>query len=167
LNAPLLVLDDAEARDRAAAELVRRGWRRADGFRLEFPGWSVKDRRVVCVGDVDSLSDAAAAVFAAARGAALVVRAPSDMRVTARLVDDLNRIGVVEYREPGRPLSDEDRAVLDLVAHGHRVREIARILHLSPRSVDRRLARARAALGVETTAEAVAVAVEPPDNDAT
>jgi len=159
VNRPLVVVESAAARDRAAATLTRDGWHRSDGFALTVRSWSAASSRVLCVGDVKDVVDAAAAVLAAARGAALVVRADLDDPVAARLVEDLSRIDVVEL-EPlgGAELAAEEREVLTLVARGYRVREIAHTLHLSPRSVDRRLARARAALGVETTAQALAAA---------
>ena len=72
--------------------------------------------------------------------------------------------GKVDYRRAAEArrvaLAEEDRAVLELAAAGHPVHEIARALHLSGRTVDRRLAGARAALGVTTTAEAVAAAFD-------
>ena len=54
-------------------------------------------------------------------------------------------------------LPAQDSEILTLVAQGYRVREIAEIVHLSPRTVDRRLAHARGVLGVETTTQALAL----------
>ena len=64
----------------------------------------------------------------------------------------------------GRPdatLTEEQRLVLELVREGRTQREIGSLLGLSRRTLDRRLAAARAALDAATTAEAV-LAVEPP-----
>jgi DNA-binding NarL/FixJ family response regulator len=66
---------------------------------------------------------------------------------------------------PGRAdgaevLSDHQRLVLELVGHGYTHREIAALLGISRRTLDRRLAGARAALQAGTTAEAV-LAVAP------
>jgi DNA-binding CsgD family transcriptional regulator len=55
----------------------------------------------------------------------------------------------------GRSRDDEQRRLLALLATGLSVREAARRLHLSPRTAERRLAEARAALGARTNAEAV------------
>ncbi len=63
----------------------------------------------------------------------------------------------------GRPdatLTEEQRLVLELVREGRTQREISSLLGLSRRTLDRRLAAARAALDAATTAEAV-LAVEP------
>ncbi|HJP88784.1 MAG TPA: LuxR C-terminal-related transcriptional regulator [Candidatus Limnocylindrales bacterium] len=64
-------------------------------------------------------------------------------------------------REPPRDrgLDDEGRAILARLAIGRSLGAIARELHLSRRTADRRLADARAALGVERTTEAVAQAL--------
>jgi DNA-binding NarL/FixJ family response regulator len=62
-----------------------------------------------------------------------------------------------DHRGGGETLPAEDRDILALVAQGYRVREIAQMAHLSPRTVDRRLAHAREVLGVETTTEALSL----------
>jgi DNA-binding CsgD family transcriptional regulator len=55
-------------------------------------------------------------------------------------------------------LDDEQRRLLALLGSGLAVREAARRLHLSPRTAERRLAEARAALGARTNSEAVLLA---------
>lgn len=112
------------------------------------------------VTDADS---AAQTVLAALRGAHVVVavRAPRD--VVDQLCDDLRHLGDVEHHI-GLPaswaprLSDDERAVLALLARGATVGEAAAQLHLSLRTTNRRLATARRALGVRTTSEAVIAA---------
>jgi DNA-binding NarL/FixJ family response regulator len=71
---------------------------------------------------------------------------------------------VVRPANGGRPaaaLTEEQRLVLELVREGRTQREIAAFLGISRRTLDRRLAAARAALDAATTAEAV-LAGEPP-----
>jgi DNA-binding CsgD family transcriptional regulator len=53
------------------------------------------------------------------------------------------------------PLEGEQRELLRLLARGLSVRAAAARLHLSPRTAERRLSEARAALGAATNAEAV------------
>jgi DNA-binding NarL/FixJ family response regulator len=76
------------------------------------------------------------------------------------LVDGIQRIDALDHRHcatlgDGALSADEQRAI-ELIAAGLSVPQVARALHFSPRTVDRRLAHARAVLGVETTAEAAA-----------
>jgi DNA-binding NarL/FixJ family response regulator len=56
---------------------------------------------------------------------------------------------------PDRPLDEEQRQLLQLLADGLSLAEAAAFLHLSRRTAERRLTEARGALGVTTTAEAV------------
>ena len=58
-------------------------------------------------------------------------------------------------RDAQRALDEEQRRLLGLLARGLSVPAAARRLHLSPRTAERRLAEARAALGATTNAEAV------------
>jgi DNA-binding CsgD family transcriptional regulator len=55
----------------------------------------------------------------------------------------------------GETLTEQQRLVLGLVREGRTQREIAALLGLSRRTLDRRLAAARAALDAATTAQAV------------
>jgi DNA-binding CsgD family transcriptional regulator len=57
-----------------------------------------------------------------------------------------------------RAIDDDGRAILAPLAVGRTLGAIARELHLSRRTADRRLAEARAALGAERTTQAVALA---------
>jgi DNA-binding NarL/FixJ family response regulator len=151
---PLVVV---EASPRAVAELRREiesaGWRVVDGWRGE-PG-------VVCTGTVADAAAAAEALIAALGGAGLLVDARAERELVDRLVDDLRRLGRVEHRtsEPERTvMTHEERELLALLAEGVTVGDAARELNISRRTADRRLAAARAKLGVATTAEAVVAA---------
>lgn len=151
---PLIVV---EASARAAAEARREveaaRWRVVDGWRNE-PG-------IVCAGVVDDALGAAQALLAAVGGAGLLVEARASRGVVDRLVDDLRRLGPVEHRtqEPETPvLSTDERELLSLLADGTTLGLAARQLHVSRRTADRRLATARAKLGVATTAEAIVTA---------
>ena len=148
---PLIVV---EASPRAAAvarrEVEAAGWRVVDGWRNE-PG-------LVCAGAVTDAASAAEALLAAVAGAGLVLQAAAGRELVDRLVDDLRRLGPVEHRtsEPNDPgLTAEERDLLGLLADGLTLGAAAERLHLSRRTADRRLACARAKLGVGTTAEAV------------
>jgi DNA-binding NarL/FixJ family response regulator len=129
-----------------------------------------RGRAVVCTGTVRDDSDAAAALLAAVGGAGLVIHALGGRDLTDRLVDDLRRLGTVDHRtaEPSeRPeLPADERELLELLADGRTLGEAAAHLHISRRTADRRLASARARLGVATTAEAVVARLRErePDN---
>jgi DNA-binding NarL/FixJ family response regulator len=56
---------------------------------------------------------------------------------------------------PDSPLDDEQRRLLGLLGRGLSVTEAATQLRVSPRTAERRLSDARAALGAATNAEAV------------
>lgn len=62
-------------------------------------------------------------------------------------------------RYEGTPLSQRERAVLRLIAHGFTGPETAKKLHVSPTTVKTQLRIARARLGARTTAHAVGIAV--------
>ena len=107
---------------------------------------------------MNDTDDAAAAVLAVVRGARAVVRARASREVIDALCDDLRRLGPLEHHLGSRPkavLDDEQRRVLALLLDGRSLTDVAKDLHLSRRTADRRLATAREALGVSTTAEAV------------
>ncbi|MBE7188453.1 hypothetical protein [Jatrophihabitans endophyticus] len=138
-------------------------------------GWQVPPDHsagdVVCVGRVVDTDDAARAVLAAVAGADLVIDAGSaDRDVIDRLCDDLRRLGVLDHRvepPPAIPLDDVQQDLLGLLMAGATLGQAARVLHLSRRTADRRLAASRQALNVDSTTEAVTAArrlgVEPID----
>jgi DNA-binding CsgD family transcriptional regulator len=106
--------------------------------------------------EIRGREDAAAAVLAAVRGRSLVLLA-ADGGFDPALLDDLGRVGRVEWRVPvARPaLPPQEQRVLELLAEGRSLKEAAGLLFVSRRTADRRLRSARARLGVATTAEAL------------
>ncbi|MCL2543426.1 MAG: helix-turn-helix domain-containing protein [Nocardioidaceae bacterium] len=124
---------------------------------------------------VHDAADAARAVLAAMDGGPVVVAASAPREVIDMLCDDLHRLGEVEHligpiEPPGAGLAVVERALLAALLAGCSLGEAARALHLSRRTADRRLAAARAALGVTSTAGALrraaeigVVAERPPD----
>jgi DNA-binding NarL/FixJ family response regulator len=146
---------DSDVED-LAAELRAMGWTIHVGF--DVAGGVPRGSRVVCVGDVNDVDDAAAAVLAVVRGARVVVRARASREVIDALCDDLRRLGPLEHHLGARPeavLDDEQRRILASLLDGRTLTQAAKDLHLSRRTADRRLATAREALDVSTTAEAV------------
>lgn len=109
----------------------------------------------IAAGAIGDEADAALAVEAVLAGAGAAVGVPHDARLAARVIDDLRRLGSLRHVAGDDPVTVEAYALLDLLALGSSQSEAGRALHLSPRSVDRRLADARAALGASTTTEAV------------
>ena len=99
------------------------------------------------------------AVLAAARGSDLVVAVePGELRDAA--LDALGRVAVVEtdgemLLGPVAELEPEGRRMLELLASGVTIADAAEALHISRRTADRVLARARQSLGARTTAQAV------------
>jgi DNA-binding NarL/FixJ family response regulator len=62
-------------------------------------------------------------------------------------------------REGGGPLTPRQREVLQLIAEGRTMKEVAAILHISPRTAESHKYGIMQALGVETTAELVQSAI--------
>jgi DNA-binding CsgD family transcriptional regulator len=118
---------------------------------------------VVTVADAPA---AAQAVLAALRGADLVVLATAQREVIDQLCDDLRHLGELDHRVGASAglapvlsvLSADERALLAQLIGGASLGEAARVLHLSRRTADRRLAAARRALGAATTSEALVLA---------
>jgi DNA-binding CsgD family transcriptional regulator len=155
---PLIVVEDAAALADELADVREAGFEAVSG-------WEVPPRdRVVCSGEVSTPADAAAVLLAVVRGAGVVAMVRTDRSLVAQLCDDLRRFGPVEYRRGGGTRRDrlrgDERKLLELLAAGSKVGEAATALGLSRRTAVRRLAAARAKLGVTTTAEAVVVAAE-------
>lgn len=156
MTAPLIVVETS-----AYGDLVERaravGWVVADGWDDAPRG--AEPSRVVVTGRVDSLRDAAAAVRRAMSGSGVIAHGTGEAEVLDALCDDLRRFGHVRHivETPAEPtLGGEAKAVIELVAAGSTVEEVASRLHLSRRTVHRRLAAVRAAYGAESTAAAVA-----------
>jgi hypothetical protein len=133
---------------------------RSAGWRVR-PGWAAPadaTADLVLTGDVASGADARAAVLTVMAGLGVIVHATADRDIVDVLCDDLRHLGPLDHRvgaDPGSRLGPEDRGMLELLAEGMTLGQAASRLHLSRRSADRRLASARAALGVGTSGEAV------------
>lgn len=141
-----------------ARDLARQGWRVHPGFSLPAEPWDMGSRRLVAVGRVPNAVTAQAALLCAVRGAGLVVAIDRDTVWAAVFLADLARLRPSAKRPAvtdGLSLTDEQRALLDLLAEGHSIAQAARRLYLSLRTANRRVAEARATLGVSTTREAV------------
>lgn len=156
-RAPLIVVDAAESLDATADRLRSDGWRIADDLRAP----PLDLARTVIRGVIDRPELAEAAVLVAAWGGGLLVAVDGlAEHARHRLLDDLHRIGPVD-RSAAVPLAtdpaeNDGLRLLDLIAEGRSLGEAARELNMSRRTADRRLAAARAALGVGSTAAAIA-----------
>jgi DNA-binding CsgD family transcriptional regulator/tetratricopeptide (TPR) repeat protein len=109
------------------------------------------------------MADVAQAVEVAASGHQVVAISPVAGDVINILAAELRRLGPIRLvrapedlpaRDEGG-LAPEERALLSLLAQGVALGSAATSLHMSRRTADRRLARARRRLGVTTTTEAV------------
>jgi DNA-binding NarL/FixJ family response regulator len=154
---PLVVVHGPPRRIESLLVELARAWRLAEGWALPAHPWDVTAAGVVCVGAVRSPADVEAALLAAARGAGIVaaVQLPED--VCDGFLDDLTRLGVLDERRPQAECdATEAQRLLELLADGISLDDAAQELHISRRTAERRLAAARRALGVRTTAAAVA-----------
>ena len=91
MTRPLIVVEGSE---RAFVE-ARRQVERSE---LKTRDAWLTERDVVCVGAVTDAADAAAALLSAVWGAGVVVHARAPAAVVERLVEDLRRLGPVDYR---------------------------------------------------------------------
>jgi len=159
------VLPSATDATAVLRRLTREGWRTREGFALPESTWDLTGARLVLFGRVPDLETARLVLLAAARGAAVVAILDASGEVGRALVDDLARLGPV-YRTPDAgPAGDatptvdrlvpEQRALLERLANGETIAAAAAAEFLSLRTANRRIAQARAALGVRTTREAV------------
>ena len=111
---------------------------------------------------VTGAASAVEALRVALRGELVLIHASAERGTLDRLYEDLRRLGGIAVRSGPRPpsgldrLSGDEAALLRLLASGRTLRGAAGELHIGPRTADRRLASARAKLGVATTIEAVA-----------
>jgi DNA-binding CsgD family transcriptional regulator len=157
---PLIVVEGEPDLTTAIEDLREAGWLVRHGWRAPSSSWAAETGRHVCFGSIDTKADAQAALLAAARGAGVVAHVTGGRGLLERFFEDLRSCGDVEYRaarETGGRLAPEQQKLLELIAEGASLGEAAKHLHISRRTADRRLAAARAALGVRTTAEAVAL----------
>jgi DNA-binding NarL/FixJ family response regulator len=113
----------------------------------------------VYVAQVADSRGAESAVLAALGGADLVLACTARDEVVDSLFDDLRRLGTVQdVLEPDVTLTADQVALLSRLHRGQSLGAAAASEHLSRRTADRRLAAARAALGVRTTAQALVAA---------
>lgn len=169
---PLIVLRDPDEVRVVARRLRESGHRVHDGFALTDEPFALGAGRLMCTGRVDGPSAAVAALVAAVRGAGLLVGLALEGEIEADFLDDLRRIGKVtigtppnEARGPAAALAGEARLLLELLADGATIPEAARQLYISVRTAERRVGHARKALGVRTTAEAIAALHLPDPKD--
>ncbi|MFZ5852875.1 MAG: hypothetical protein ACOYXS_00025 [Chloroflexota bacterium] len=158
---PFVVVEGPdEAFEHAVAEQRATGRWIVEGFTEPGDHRPAHRGPVIRAGAVATTDDAAAALLAALDGSGLVIAARAPREVIDRLLDDLRHLGPVDHRigpvATVAHLDHDARAILGLLAEGHTLGEAARVLGLSRRTADRRLAEARRELGVERTAEAVA-----------
>lgn len=159
---PCYVLTSISQSAALARRLGRDGWDVHEGFALPDEPWDVSRNRMLLVGLVDDATAAADAVLAAARGAAVIATVEDGSEVAALLVADLSRIGTVTRTAEPEPdtggfaaLTAEQCALLERLATGDSIAAAADAEFLSLRTANRRIAQARAILGVRTTRQAV------------
>ncbi|MCU1454219.1 MAG: transcriptional regulator, LuxR family [Acidimicrobiales bacterium] len=119
--------------------------------------WRLRDP-VVIVGPITNPEELAAAVVAVARGAHLDVEIAADERpAVASLLDGLRQVGRLVHETPEREptFSPEDEQIISLLAAGASVTEVSGILGYSRRTVQRRLADLRSAVGATTNSETI------------
>ncbi|MDT4988011.1 MAG: hypothetical protein QOI74_2105 [Micromonosporaceae bacterium] len=167
--APRYVLASATDATAVLRRLAGAGWHTREGFALPEPGWDVTAGRLVLFGRVPDRDTAELALLAAARGAGVVAITDIRAELGRALTADLERIGPVST-EPdtgpartaesaghpgGTRLAPEQQALLERLAGGETIAAAAQAEFLSLRTANRRIAEARAALGVRSTREAV------------
>jgi DNA-binding NarL/FixJ family response regulator len=153
---PLLVLHPPAAQLGPLIAQLATEWTLVSGWTLPRRPWNA-GKGLVCLGSLGDATDAQAALLAAARGAGVVAVARCSGDELDAFVDDLARLGTVEELHAETTLApSEEQRLLELLAEGLSLDDAAAALHISRRTAERRLACARRALGVRTTAAAVA-----------
>jgi DNA-binding CsgD family transcriptional regulator len=152
---------DAASLETEAARLRTEKFSVQHGFVLPETPWELAADRRVCTGAVADDAQAAAALLAAVRGADLVVLVGLPDAARSVFMADLGRVADVVERvsvapTAALPIDDAQRELLELIGAGRTTAEAAAELFLSLRTAERKLGAARRALGVATTAEAVA-----------
>lgn len=142
--------------------------RLADGATcLDLIGQLRADRPDLAIAVLTSYVDPAAARRALQAGAnGFLIKDIDPHDLTRQLQSIVNgavivdhRVGVAATRGQVASLSDQERAVVQLVGHGMTNREIGEQLHLAPDTVKKYLAKATNKLGARTRSEAVAIAL--------
>lgn len=161
---PLHVVAAAGEADAIVRRCAAAGWSAHRGFALLEPAWDLAERRLVCHGSVGDEHTASQAVLAAARGAGVVAVAAGPLALS--LAADLKRVGPLGLT-PGKTeaadgldLDAEQRALLARLAAGSTIAAAAEAEFVSLRTANRRIAGARASLGVKTTREAVMIYIK-------
>jgi DNA-binding CsgD family transcriptional regulator len=158
--APLIVVESEQDLTAAVDGLREAGWLVRPGWPTPGSGLPGAIPRLAWFGSVYTEEDAQAALLVAVGGAGVVAHLSAGRELFERFFEDLSRCGDVEYRPAGQrgegSLTHEQRQLLERIADGASLGAAANELHISRRTADRRLAAARQALGVRTTAEAVA-----------
>jgi hypothetical protein len=163
---PRYVLPSATDATTVLRRLARAGWTTREGFALAEPSWDMTPARLVLFGRVPDLETVRLAVLAAARGTGVVAIADVNGVVGRALLADLGRLGAVRRDADAEAdggsgddaadrLVPEQKALLERLANGETIAAAAAAEFLSLRTANRRIAQARAALGVRTTREAV------------
>ncbi|MBJ7331523.1 MAG: hypothetical protein JHC95_16640 [Solirubrobacteraceae bacterium] len=146
-----------EAADRIADDLRKEGWQVHPRLEPPVAGWRLDRGRHVCVAETANRQAVETALLLAVRGAGIIAWTSSPDHA-AQLYDGLSRLGTVEIPEEPKVEGDLDAdqiRMLGLLADGATQVEVAAALSWSRRTVARRLAEARSALGAATTAQAV------------
>jgi hypothetical protein len=148
----VVVVDDPATLDQVTLAPERRV---RDGFVLPARPRDLSSHGWVCRGVVGGREDARAAVEALERGVGLIVAVTVEGRERLALLEDLDRAGRITSSDDAYVLDDDQRSLLALLADGVTVAVAAQQAGVSRRTANRRLADARARLGVESTVEAV------------
>lgn len=149
---PVALVEDPAALARVPAVASRRT---RGGFDLPARPRDLARHGWVCAGVVATRDDARAAIEALERGAGLIIAITLDGRDRLALLEDVERAGRIVPADAIEVLDPDQQELLGLLAEGMTVAAAAREAGVSLRTANRRLADARARLGVETTVEAI------------
>jgi len=178
MTIPRYVVGTAAEATQILRRLARSGWHPRPGFTV--PPTVGAGARIVCYGRIPTQSAAQAAASAAIRGAGVVAIADVASQAGRSLILALESHGPVLHSADAIPepvsvnsagsmaldgsvspgvasLLPEQRALLGRLANGETIATAAAAEYLSLRTANRRIAQARASLGVRTTREAVLV----------
>jgi DNA-binding NarL/FixJ family response regulator len=179
MTIPRYVVGTAAEATQILRRLARGGWHPRPGFTV--PPTVGAGARIVCYGRIPTQSAAQAAASAAIRGAGVVAIADVASQPGRSLISALESHGPVLQSADAIPesvmvssagsmtvdgsaappgvasLLPEQRALLGRLANGETIATAAAAEYLSLRTANRRIAQARASLGVRTTREAVLV----------
>ena len=159
MNRPLVVLALDGDPNPAVRKATADGWRPQRSLDVPEGPWDLGAARHLAVGSIEHADAAAAALLLAVRGAGLVVFLDPEAPWAGGFLADLDRIAApapdTADSRTAMPLTDEQCALLDLLAAGASIASAAASLYVSLRTANRRIADARKALGAASTSEAV------------